>query len=77
VSNIGDLEFSPGAGETGSQDSDGATVEVELINDEERACFEWESENLLEQDEQTTNIELTTSYGYMVEDQTSVTVEGR
>ena len=77
VSNIGDLEFSPGAGETGSQDSDGATVEVELINDEERACFEWESENLLEQDEQTTNIELTTSYGYTVEDQNSVTVEGR
>ncbi len=74
---VGDIVFEPGSGETGEDTEEGAKIETELVNDEARACFEWSSPDMIDQEEITSNINLVASYGYNIEEQTTVTVEGR
>lgn len=61
----------------GQSPFEGETKEVELVNGEARACFEWPTDEDLAQEEQSVNIDMVASYGYHTEQQTSVTVEGR
>jgi len=83
ISDVGDLQFSPNdepGWEQDHQGDDGATIEVELIGDEGRACFNWQygdGETLLVDQEQNFNVNLQANYGYKIEDTTQVTVEGR
>lgn len=65
VEDVGNIDFEPNE------------ATVRLVRGEQVQCFDWSADGLIQQREQTVNIELDAEYGYTKTDQTSVTVEGR
>ncbi len=78
VEDVGNIDFTPQDGRVREQDPGNMNAAlVEMIDGSGYQCFDWEVEGGLSQEEQTVNLEITADYGYVKEDSTTVTTEGR